>query len=102
MEELIQILKGVKPGVDFENETALIDNGILDSLDIITIIAEIFDEFDITVPTNYIIPENFNSANRISFIKKLNQKICISVILSLCANKRYNHHSIPKCLVRPF
>ena len=62
MEDLIKILKGVKPGVDFENETALIDDGILDSLDIITIIAEIFDEFDITVPTNHITPENFNSA----------------------------------------
>lgn len=62
MEELMKILKGVKPGVDFEKETALVDDGILDSLDIITIIAEIFDEFDITVPTNHITPENFNSA----------------------------------------
>ncbi|MDD6022182.1 MAG: acyl carrier protein [Acutalibacteraceae bacterium] len=65
MEELLKILSEVKPGVDFEKETALIDDGILDSLDIITILSEIFNEFDITVPTNNIVPENFNSAKAI-------------------------------------
>ncbi len=62
MEELISILKQVKPGVDFENETALWDDGILDSLDVITIISEISDAYDITVSSERIISQNFNSA----------------------------------------
>jgi len=62
MEELISILKQVKPGVDFEKETALWDDGILDSLDVITIISEISDAYDITVSSERIISQNFNSA----------------------------------------
>ena len=49
MEELLEILQDIKPGVDFENETALIDNGILDSLDIIKLVGQISDEFDVEV-----------------------------------------------------
>ena len=62
MEELIKILESVKPGVDYKAETCLIDEEILDSLDIVTIVAKINQEFDIEFPVNEIIPENFNSA----------------------------------------
>ncbi len=62
MEELIEILESVKPGVDYMSETSLIDEEILDSLDIVTIVAKINQEFDIEFPVNEIIPENFNSA----------------------------------------
>ena len=62
MEELIEILESVKPGVDYKSETALIDEEILDSLDIVTIVAKINQEFDIEFPVNEIVPENFNSA----------------------------------------
>ena len=48
-------------GVDFENETALIDNGILASLDIIQLIGALSDEYDVSIPATEIIPENFNS-----------------------------------------
>ena len=41
MEDFIEMLKGVKPDIDFENETALVDDGLLESLDIISIISEI-------------------------------------------------------------
>ena len=58
MEELLEILQDIKPGVDFENETALIDNGVLDSLDII----KISDEFDVEVEVTDLVPANFNSA----------------------------------------
>lgn len=62
MEELLEILSELHPEVDFETEKHLIDNGILDSFDIVTIITEIKDVFDVTIDAKRIIPENFNSA----------------------------------------
>lgn len=72
MNELICILNEVKADVDFDNEKALIDDEILSSFDIVTIVSKINDEFDIDFPVNEIIPENFNSAESLySVIKKL-------------------------------
>lgn len=62
MKELLEILQDIKPGVDFENETALIDNGVLDSLDIIKLVGQISDEFDVEVEVTDLVPANFNSA----------------------------------------
>ena len=62
MEELLEILQDIKPCVDFENETALIDNGVLDSLDIIKLVGQISDEFDVEVEVTDLVPANFNSA----------------------------------------
>lgn len=62
MERLINILESLNPGVDYENTTTLIDEHYLDSLTILSLVAEIEDEFDITIPTVEIIPDNFNSA----------------------------------------
>ncbi|SEQ37121.1 Phosphopantetheine attachment site [Butyrivibrio sp. TB] len=61
-ENFIEVLSGVKEDVDFENETALIDDGILDSFDILQIISALNDEYDISIPASEIIPDNFNSA----------------------------------------
>lgn len=62
MEELLEILNDLHPDVDYELEDKLIDNGILDSFDIVTLISEISENFDITISAEHIIPENFNSA----------------------------------------
>ncbi|MEG0546391.1 MAG: phosphopantetheine-binding protein [Oscillospiraceae bacterium] len=62
MEKLLEILSDLKPEIDFLTNTRLIDDKILDSFDIITIVSEISDEFDVEVPVNQILPENFNSA----------------------------------------
>jgi len=62
MNDLLEILTDLHPEVDFETEEHLIDSAILDSFDIITIISEIADTFDVVVPAKEIIPENFNSA----------------------------------------
>ena len=62
METLLEILSDIQPDVDYENCTDLIDAHRLDSLSIISLIAELEDEFDVTIPTVEIVAENFNSA----------------------------------------
>lgn len=62
MEQLMEILNELRPDVDFENETALIEDGILDSFDIVALVGELNDAFDIEIKPNDLVPENFNSA----------------------------------------
>ena len=75
MEKLIEILQEIEDGVDYENCTTLIDDGYLDSLAIISLIAAIEEEFDVQVPTVEIVPSNFNSAQAIwNLITKLQEE----------------------------
>ena len=62
MDELMEILEELRPDVDFENETSLIDDGVLDSFDIVALVGELYDAFDIEIKPNNLVPENFNSA----------------------------------------
>lgn len=62
MEKLMEILSEMHPDVDFETECHLIDNNILDSFDIVTLVAEINGEYDVSIGAEDLIPENFNSA----------------------------------------
>lgn len=62
MNELMEILNELRPDVDFENETALIDDGVLDSFDIVALVGELNDAFDIEIKPNNLVPANFNSA----------------------------------------
>ena len=72
MDQLMKILQELIPDVDFENETALITNGILDSFDIVALVGELNDEFDIEIKPNNLVPENFNSAKAMmALIEKL-------------------------------
>ena len=74
MEKLLEILASLHPDVDFENTEDLIDDGILDSLDIVTLVTEINSEFDVTIPAEEIVPENFNSADAImAMIERLDE-----------------------------
>lgn len=66
MRDLIKkILEDIRPDVDFENDNNLIDNGILDSFDIITLAGELCENFNIEIGAEDIIPENFNSLDLI-------------------------------------
>lgn len=65
MDELLPILKELKSDVDFESETGLIDNAILDSFDIVQLVQQLNDAFDIEIGAENIVPENFNSAQAI-------------------------------------
>lgn len=61
MEKIIQILEDIRPDVDFKTETTLVDGGILDSFDIVSIISELNDAFEINIRVTDLKPENFNS-----------------------------------------
>ena len=63
MERLIEILTEINPDIDYQKETKLIDDKLLDSFSIVNLVAEISDAFDIQIGPKYLIPENFNSAD---------------------------------------
>lgn len=65
MEKVLEILRSIKPGVDFENEKNLIEDGILESLQILAIIVELKNAFNIDIRPSQIVPENFSSAEAI-------------------------------------
>jgi D-alanine--poly(phosphoribitol) ligase subunit 2 len=72
MEALLKILEELHPEIDFDSHEHLINEKVLDSFDIITLIAEINDEYDVAIPAHEIIPENFNSAKALySLIERL-------------------------------
>ena len=64
-EKLIGILTDICPDVDFVNEDALIDDGLIESLDIVAIVTEIMAEFDVEINVDDLLPENFNSVDAI-------------------------------------
>lgn len=72
MDELMRILGELRPDVDFENEKSLVTGGVLDSFDIVSLVAEISDSFDVEIKPNHLVPENFNSAEAMmALIEKL-------------------------------
>ena len=75
MEELMEILINLHPDIDFETEERLVDDKILDSFDIVSLIAEINETFDIAITAKDILPENFNSAKALyALIQKLEEE----------------------------
>lgn len=72
MNEVMEILMDLRPDVDFEKEKALVDDEILDSFDIISLVQELDEEFDITIKPADLIPDNFNSTEAIwALVEKL-------------------------------
>ena len=65
-EQIIEILEDIRPEADYETCQTLIDDHILTSLDVLSLVAELEDEFDVTIPTVEIIPSNFNSVDAIA------------------------------------
>ena len=71
-DRLMEILFELRPDVDFEGEEKLITDGILDSFDIVSLVGELNDEFDINIHVEDLLPENFNSVSgMLELIEKL-------------------------------
>jgi acyl carrier protein len=64
-EKVLEVLKSVRSDVDYENEKEMIDGGVLDSFDIISIVSELNDTFDIEISVDELEPENFNTLEAI-------------------------------------
>lgn len=61
MNELLTILRELHPDIDFETATGLVEDSVLTSLDIVTIVTEVADRLDVNIPAEEILPENFDS-----------------------------------------
>lgn len=74
MDELLNILKDIDPDIDYEQEEHLIDDGILDSMEVLELVSTLEDEFDIEVTPTELVPANFNSAKSMwDMIERLQQ-----------------------------
>ncbi len=65
-EKIIEILNSIKKNVDFENAEAIIDDGLLESFDIIRLTTRLADEFDVEFTAAELVPENFNTVDAIT------------------------------------
>ena len=74
-EQILKILEEIRPDLDFESEKFLIDKGLFDSFDIISLVSALNDEFDIDIHVGNLIPENFNSIEgMLKLVEKLQQE----------------------------
>ena len=75
METLLNILNGLHPDVDFSSIDDLYDEGVLDSLDMVRLVTEIGMEFDVQIPAEELVPENFQNVNTIlALIERLDEE----------------------------
>ena len=74
-ETILEILKEIRSDIDFENATTLIDDGQLESLDIVAIVGEFNEEFDVVISVEDLVPENFNTVDAmVELIKKAQEE----------------------------
>ena len=74
MEKLMEILMEIDDSIDYENEKPLIDDRLLDSFGVITLVSELEDAFDIDIEASEMTPDNFNSAESIyNMVKRLQE-----------------------------
>lgn len=71
-DKILNIVAELRPDVDFENESKLIDDGVLDSFDIVTLVFELNDAFDLDIEVDELVPDNFNSVD--AMVELIKQK----------------------------
>ena len=74
-DQILEILTEQRPDVDFNSETSLVTNGILESFDIVSIVAELDDTFDIEISPKELVAENFDSLDAIeAMVERLSEE----------------------------
>ena len=73
-EQILQILKDIQPGFDFEEDVDFVENGYLDSFDVVTLVAELESAFSVVISALEIVPENFSSVKNISALVQRSPK----------------------------
>jgi len=63
--KIVQILKEIRSEFDFNSDVNFIDNGMLDSFDVVALVTALDDEYSISIEGTDIIPENFSTINSI-------------------------------------
>ena len=72
---LMKILNEIDDSIDWEKEKAVIDERLLDSFGVITLVSELEDAFKIEIEASEMVPENFNSAEAMyRMISRLREK----------------------------
>ena len=75
LNEIIEILMEVHPEIDYMTEDKLIDKRIFDSFDVVNVVGELMDNFDVEITAEHMIPDNFNSAKAIcSLVESLSEE----------------------------
>lgn len=72
MEKIMEILKGIRPEFDFSTSEDFIEDGYLDSFDLVTLVSELDETFDISIDGLDIVPENFMSVETIADVVRNN------------------------------
>lgn len=65
MDKILEMLKKIRPDIDFASEKTLVDDGLLDSVDVMSIVAALKDSFGVVVSMAELDPDDFNSAETI-------------------------------------
>ena len=65
-EQVLAILKEIKPTKNLENVTDIIEKGYIDSFELMSLVANLSEKFGIEITIEELIPENFNSVDAIS------------------------------------
>ena len=74
-DRIIEMLQDINSEVDYETCTTLIDERFLDSLSMVSLIADLEDEFDVEIPAVEIVASNFNSADAITaLVERLSEE----------------------------
>lgn len=72
MEKIKKILQGIRPEFDFSTSEDFIEDGFLDSFDLVTLVSELDETFDISIDGLDIVPENFMTVETIADVVRKN------------------------------
>ncbi len=64
-EKVLSILKEIRPEFDFEESDNFVEDGYLDSFDIVTLVSELETAFDVIIDGLDVLPENFETVRDI-------------------------------------